>query len=143
MKPEYAARSAALSARAERLHLAEFWNVLRGGAVNQEPRPACAPHIWRYKEVIPQLHEAADLVPVEEAERRAVVFKNPALGGRIATTHTMYAAYSLYNPGERAMEAVLAPAPGNYLYFVARGDRRHAFAATYTEHLENIKKMPR
>ena len=47
------------------------------------------------------------------------------------------------NPGERAMEAVLAPAPGNYLYFVARGDRRHAFAATYTEHLENIKKMPR
>ena len=103
MKPEHAARSAALSARSERLHLAEFWNVLRGGAVNQEPKPACAPHIWRYKEVIPQLHEAADLVPVEEAERRAVVFKNPALGGRIATTHTMYAAYSLYNPGERAM----------------------------------------
>ena len=47
------------------------------------------------------------------------------------------------NPGEKAIEAVLAPAAAPYLYFVASGNRRHAFSATYAEHLENIKKMPR
>lgn len=47
------------------------------------------------------------------------------------------------SPGDKALEAVLAPAAAPYLYFVASGNRRHAFAATYAEHLENVKKMPR
>jgi UPF0755 protein len=47
------------------------------------------------------------------------------------------------NPGERALEAALAPASTPFLYFVAKGERRHAFAATYAEHQENVKRMPR
>jgi len=47
------------------------------------------------------------------------------------------------NPGERALEAALAPASTPFLYFVAKGERRHAFAATYAEHQENVRRMPR
>lgn len=47
------------------------------------------------------------------------------------------------NPGERALEAALEPATTPYLYFVAKGDRRHAFSATYAEHQEHVKRMPR
>jgi gentisate 1,2-dioxygenase len=92
---------AALSEEAKRLHLCEFWSEIRKLEVS-EPRQMGEPHVWRFKEVHPRLQHAAKIVPLEEAERRAVVFRNPGLGGRIATTPTHYAAYSLYNPGERA-----------------------------------------
>src|SRR5690606_11637916 len=91
----------ALKARSTELQLAEFWSEVRAGRAG-EPKPTCSPFVWHFDEVVRQLWEAAELVPVEEAERRAVVFKNPGLGGRIATTPTMYAAYSLYKPGEHA-----------------------------------------
>jgi UPF0755 protein len=39
------------------------------------------------------------------------------------------------NPGRVALEAVLKPAPCDYLYFVALGDGRHAFSRNYGEHL--------
>lgn len=41
-------------------------------------------------------------------------------------------------PGRAAIEAVLHPALGNALYFVARGDGSHAFAATLEEHNRNV-----
>lgn len=47
------------------------------------------------------------------------------------------------NPGERALEAALEPATTPYLYFVAKGDRRHAFSSSYAEHQEHVKRMPR
>jgi UPF0755 protein len=37
-------------------------------------------------------------------------------------------------PGEAAIHAALHPADGNALFFVARGNGRHAFSATYDEH---------
>ncbi len=46
------------------------------------------------------------------------------------------------NPGREALEAVLAPAETNALYFVARrdGSCRHVFAETFDEHKKNIAK---
>jgi peptidoglycan lytic transglycosylase G len=38
------------------------------------------------------------------------------------------------SPGLGAIEAALDPAPVNYLYFVARDDRRHQFSATVAQH---------
>ena len=99
---ENQAKLDALKVRSGELHLAEFWSELRPGLPNLEPIPASKPHVWRFEDASLQLRKAAELVTLEEAERRAVVFKNPGLGGRIATTPTMFAAYSLYNPGERA-----------------------------------------
>lgn len=41
-------------------------------------------------------------------------------------------------PGVPAIEAALHPAPGDALYFVARGDGSHVFAATLAEHDRNV-----
>lgn len=43
------------------------------------------------------------------------------------------------NPGEASIEAVLAPAPSNYLYFVAKGGGHHAFSRTFAEHREAVE----
>ena len=46
------------------------------------------------------------------------------------------------NPGRKSIEAVLLAGPeGNELYFVAQGEGRHRFAATYEEHLANIRDV--
>ncbi len=41
-------------------------------------------------------------------------------------------------PGRAAIEAVLHPAPGDALYFVARGDGTHVFSSTLAEHNRNV-----
>jgi UPF0755 protein len=44
------------------------------------------------------------------------------------------------SPGLASIEAVVSATPGsNDLYFVARGDGRHLFAATFQQHLANIQ----
>jgi len=43
-------------------------------------------------------------------------------------------------PGKPALEAVMHPAPGDALYFVARGDGSHAFSATLAEHNRAVRK---
>ncbi|MFH1017512.1 MAG: endolytic transglycosylase MltG [Pseudomonadota bacterium] len=44
------------------------------------------------------------------------------------------------NPGLSALRAAIYPATTNFLYFVARKDGTHAFAATYEEHLKNVAR---
>lgn len=44
------------------------------------------------------------------------------------------------NPGLAAIEAVLHPQATDYLFFVARPDGTHAFAATFDEHQRNIAR---
>jgi len=44
------------------------------------------------------------------------------------------------NPGLGALKATLWPAQTKYLYFVARGDRTHAFSKTYAEHARKVYK---
>jgi len=43
------------------------------------------------------------------------------------------------NPGEASIEAVLAPADSDYLYFVAKGAGRHTFSRTFAEHREALE----
>ena len=47
------------------------------------------------------------------------------------------------NPGRAALHAVLHPAAGKDLYFVADGTGGHAFAATFAEHKRNVKRWRR
>ena len=41
-------------------------------------------------------------------------------------------------PGKRALEAVVAPAAVDYLYFVSRNDGTHVFATTLAQHNRNV-----
>jgi len=43
------------------------------------------------------------------------------------------------NPGEPSIEAVLAPAQTDYLYFVAKGAGHHAFSRTFAEHRDAVE----
>lgn len=43
------------------------------------------------------------------------------------------------NPGMKSLQAVLTPATTKFLYFVVRGDRRHAFSETIDEHNAAVK----
>jgi UPF0755 protein len=45
------------------------------------------------------------------------------------------------NPGIKSLQAVLAPGATKYLYFVVRGDRRHAFSETLEEHNTAVKEL--
>ena len=42
--------------------------------------------------------------------------------------------------GQAAIAAAVAPAPGDDLYFVARGDGSHAFSPTYAAHRKAVRK---
>lgn len=66
-------------------------------------------------------------------------------------TDTPYNTYTRYGlpptpiamPGAAALEAVMHPADGNSLYFVARGDGSHYFSATLKEHELAVDKFQR
>jgi UPF0755 protein len=44
-------------------------------------------------------------------------------------------------PGAAALEAAVMPAPGNALYFVARGDGSHQFSSSLSEHDAAVRKF--
>jgi UPF0755 protein len=44
------------------------------------------------------------------------------------------------NPGQATLEAVLHPAPGDDLYFVADGTGRHTFSRSFDDHKQAIEK---
>jgi UPF0755 protein len=57
--------------------------------------------------------------------------------------HEGLAPTAVCNPGLAALAAALAPAPGEDLYFVARGDGTSAFAATLEAHHQNVQRYLR
>jgi UPF0755 protein len=47
------------------------------------------------------------------------------------------------NPGARAIEAALNPAPADYLYFVSRNDGTHIFSRDYGSHQRAVERYQR
>ncbi len=109
---------AALKQDAKDLHLVEFWEQ-RADVELLKPRNKAVPYAWRWADIEPRLRVAARTVPIEECERRALVFANPGLGGKPYITNTLFAAYSLYNPGEQAPVHRHTPSASR---FVLEGD---------------------
>lgn len=75
-------------------------------------------------------------------------WKVPLLAVDVTDTVSPYNTYlsdglppgPICSPGLASIDAVLWPANVDYLYFVAKGDGSHAFAATFEEHLANVAK---
>ena len=116
--PSDAAARASLTQDAKALNLVEFWEQ-RTNVELLQPRNKARPHRWRWSDIEPRLRVASKTVPIEECERRALVFANPGLEGKPYITNTLFAAYSLYNPGERAPVHRHTPSASR---FVLEGD---------------------
>jgi gentisate 1,2-dioxygenase len=103
MEPRTAVTDARASLKqdAKALNLVEFWEQ-RADVELLQPRNKARPYRWNWTDIEPRLRVASKTVPIEECERRALVFANPGLDGKPYITNTLFAAYSLYNPGERA-----------------------------------------
>jgi gentisate 1,2-dioxygenase len=100
------------------LHLLEFWE-LRSDIESRSPKVNALPYCWKWTDIEPRLRVAARTVPIEDCERRALLFSNPGCDGRPHATHTLLAACSLYNPGERAPVHRHTPSASR---FVLEGD---------------------
>jgi gentisate 1,2-dioxygenase len=85
----------------ESLSLGPLWTALRVLLPHQRVT-AAVPHRWSWRDVRPLLHDAARLVPLEQAERRVLVLENPGLKGSYAITSTLYAGLQVILPGEAA-----------------------------------------
>ena len=81
--------------------LPPLWTALHV-LLPRERTTAAVPHRWSWRDARPLLHEAARLVPLEQAERRVLVLENPGLKGTYSTTATLYAGLQVILPGEAA-----------------------------------------
>jgi len=82
--------------------LAALWNVGRHVTL-PEPRTQHIPAVWRYQDTRAHLLQAGELVPAEEAERRALIMINPGPQTPPHTLDTILSAHQLLLPGERAL----------------------------------------
>jgi gentisate 1,2-dioxygenase len=82
-------------------NLAPLWEVLKG-LVPPRPQTPCVPALWRFADVKNTVLEAGGIITAKEAERRVLIFENPALRGRSRITQSLYAGLQLILPGEIA-----------------------------------------
>src|SRR5262245_53760756 len=93
--------------------LAAAGKLAQGRVGTAQLKPAA--HRWRWAEISPYLDRiaeiarAADLSPIEFAERQQFLLTNPGLGGRLQVTSTMRCAVSIYNPGDVAPVHIHTP----------------------------------
>ena len=101
-------RDTALKAMYDRIterNMFPFW-ATRDDVTNDEVRQLMAtskavPYIWRYEEDIePLLRQSAELISMDDSERRSLILVNPGLAPKRATVSTMYTAYRLNDPNE-------------------------------------------
>jgi gentisate 1,2-dioxygenase len=81
--------------------LAPLWTVLKS-LVTAEPVTPCVPKHWDYATVRQMLMRGGELITAEEAERRVLIYENPAMPGSSCVTRTLYAGLQLILPGEIA-----------------------------------------
>ncbi len=78
-------------------HMHPFWATTKDVAHDEvaqllSPQKA-VPWVWKYADIGPLLKRAAELVTMEDSDRRSLVMVNPGLAPRRASVTTMYTAY--------------------------------------------------
>jgi gentisate 1,2-dioxygenase len=105
--------------------------VMRDEVGQGQPHPKVVPFVWKWKEFRPLMFRAAQLVPIEEAERRVLVFTNPGLRGKPSATTTLMANLQIINPGEVARTHRHTPSAfrliveGNGAYTAVDGEKTY------------------
>lgn len=87
---------------ADRLDLTPGWVRRDEPILWAAPRTAFHPASWRYDQARDALDLAGRLIPVELAERRNLILRNPFPGNQFATCRTLISAYQMILPGEVA-----------------------------------------
>ena len=67
------------------------------------PRAKDAPMHWRWRDIEPFAARAASEVGIEDVERRALILANPAFGGDTVTTQNLIGAFTVLEPGDKAV----------------------------------------
>ena len=67
------------------------------------PNPKDRSFLWRWRDVEPLTTRAAAEVPIEDVERRAIIMVNPAFDGETMTTGNLLTAFTVLEPGDKAV----------------------------------------
>jgi gentisate 1,2-dioxygenase len=93
---------AALIESLERSHIHPLWDRYQR-ITPLAPHAKEAPMHWRWQDIEPFTARAAKEVPIEDVERRALILANPAFGGQTVTTHNLIGAFTVLEPGDKAL----------------------------------------
>jgi gentisate 1,2-dioxygenase len=93
---------AALIEALERSHIHPLWDRYKR-ITPVAPKPKDAPMHWRWRDLEPFTERAAREVGIEDVERRALILANPAFGGETATTQNLIGAFTVLEPGDKAV----------------------------------------
>ena len=84
-------------------NLVALWSLMRSALPHDKPDRRTVPCVWRYRDIRPDMVKAADIAPIEKAERRVLALANPGLGlDRIQATPSIFIGLQLIMPGETA-----------------------------------------
>lgn len=99
-------------------HYSPLWQLM--GGIGEEPKSNLVPHIWRYEQARALMMKAGEVVPIEDALRRVLGFRNPGSrpDQRTGATDSLWAALQLVKPGEFAPPHRHTP---NALRFIVEG----------------------
>ena len=111
-------------------NLVALWPLMRAALPYAKPDRHAKPAIWRYRDIRPDMLRAAELAPIEKAERRVLALANPGLGiENIQATPSIFIGLQLIMPGETAPNhrhspsAVRMVIEGEGGYTVVEGER--------------------
>ena len=97
-----ARRDATLISALERANIHPLWDRYKR-ITPVAPQPKDAPMHWRWRDIEPFTARAAQEVGIEDVERRALILANPAFGGETVTTHNLIGAFTVLEPGDKAV----------------------------------------
>ena len=100
-------------------HYSPLWQLM--GGIGPEAKTNLVPHIWRYEQARELMMRAGEVVPLEDALRRVLGFRNPGSrpDQRTGATDSLWAALQLVLPGEIAPPHRHTPSA---LRFIVEGD---------------------
>ncbi|MET0539632.1 MAG: cupin domain-containing protein [Xanthobacteraceae bacterium] len=90
------------AAFAERVHRANYLEYWEADYRTDKPRTGVEPCIWTWAEMKELLLESAQVIGINEAERRGLILANPGLGGKPYLTSTLFADVQILSAGEQA-----------------------------------------